>query len=116
MTAWSMPITILLLRHQEDCSHTHGSFRPVHCLRAWCWTAQQAIIFARQNNPDNQLAAQRILQADAIVQKAAVGFYPQIELYGNGRKPGNNNQESYGKNSRKSFISYVDKCRGDTRL
>ncbi|MDT8443018.1 MAG: TolC family protein [Desulfuromonadales bacterium] len=47
------------------------------------WTARQAIDFARQNSPDSQLAAQRMLQAEAMVQKAGVGFYPQLELFGN---------------------------------
>jgi outer membrane protein TolC len=46
------------------------------------WTARQAITFARQNNPDSQLAQQRMLQANALLQKAAVGFYPQVELTG----------------------------------
>ena len=59
------------------------------------WTARQAVTFARQNNPDSQLAAQRILQADAMVQKATVGFYPQIELYGNYSQT-NNPMYSFG--------------------
>ncbi len=46
------------------------------------WTARRAIAFARQNNPDSQLAVQRMLQADAMVRKAEVGFYPQIEVFG----------------------------------
>jgi len=59
------------------------------------WTARQAVTFARQNNPDSQLAAQRILQADAMVQKATVGFYPQVELYGNYSQT-NNPMYSFG--------------------
>ncbi len=59
------------------------------------WTARQAITFARQNNPDSQLAAQRILQADAMVQKAAVGFYPQVALTGSYSQT-NNPMYSFG--------------------
>lgn len=59
------------------------------------WTARQAIDFARQNSPDSQLAAQRMLQAEAVVQKAAVGFYPQLELTGNYSQT-NNPMYSFG--------------------
>jgi outer membrane protein len=59
------------------------------------WTARQAIDFARQNSPDSQLAAQRMLQAEAMVQKAAVGFYPQLELFGNYSQT-NNPMYSFG--------------------
>ncbi len=59
------------------------------------WTARQAITFARQNNPDNQLAAHRILQADALLQKAAVDFYPQVELFGSYSQT-NNPMYSFG--------------------
>lgn len=59
------------------------------------WTARQAINFARQNNPDSQLAAQRILQADAMLQKSAAGFYPQVELSGNYSQT-NNPMHSFG--------------------
>ena len=47
------------------------------------WTARQAITFARQNNPDSQLATQRIIEADAMLQKSSVTFYPQVELFSN---------------------------------
>lgn len=47
------------------------------------WTARRATEFARQNNPDINLAMQRMLQAEALVQKADVGFYPQLEVFGN---------------------------------
>lgn len=46
------------------------------------WTTHRAIEFARQNNPDSQLAEQRLRQAEAMVQKAGVGFYPQLQLFG----------------------------------
>ncbi|MGK2905480.1 MAG: TolC family protein [Desulfuromonadales bacterium] len=59
------------------------------------WTARQAIDFARQNSPDSQLAAQRMLQAEAMVQKSAVGFYPQLELFGNYSQT-NNPMHSFG--------------------
>lgn len=59
------------------------------------WTARQAIDFARQNNPDSQLAAQRMIQAEAMIQKAAVGFYPQVELYGSYSQT-NNPMNSFG--------------------
>lgn len=59
------------------------------------WTARQAIDFARQNSPDSQLAAQRMLQAEAMVQKAGVGFYPQLELFGNYSQT-NNPMYSFG--------------------
>ena len=59
------------------------------------WTARQAIDFAGQNSPDSQLAAQRMLQAEAMVQKAAVGFYPQLELFGNYSQT-NNPMYSFG--------------------
>ena len=47
------------------------------------WTARQAITFARQNNPDSQLATQRIIEAEAMLQKSSVTFYPQVELFSN---------------------------------
>jgi outer membrane protein TolC len=59
------------------------------------WTARQAITFARQNNPDSQLAQQRMLQANALLQKAAVGFYPQVELTGSYSQT-NNPMYSFG--------------------
>jgi outer membrane protein len=59
------------------------------------WTARQAITFARQNSPDSQLAQQRILRADALLQKAAIGFYPQVELTGNYSQT-NNPMYSFG--------------------
>jgi len=59
------------------------------------WTVRRAIEFARQNNPDRQLAVQRILQADAMVQKAAAGFYPQVELFGSYSQT-NNPMYSFG--------------------
>ena len=59
------------------------------------WTARQAIDFARHNSPDSQLATLRMLQADAMVQKAAVGFYPQLELFGNYSQT-NNPMYSFG--------------------
>jgi outer membrane protein TolC len=59
------------------------------------WTARQAIVFARQNNPDNQLATQRILEADALLQKTSAKFYPQIELYSNYSQT-NNPMYSFG--------------------
>ena len=59
------------------------------------WTARQAVKFARQNNPDSQLAAQRMLQADALLQKAAVDFYPQVELFGSYSQT-NNPMYSFG--------------------
>ncbi len=59
------------------------------------WTARQAIDFARQNSPDSQLATQRMLQAEAMVQKAGVGFYPQLELFGNYSQT-NNPMYSFG--------------------
>lgn len=59
------------------------------------WTARRAIAFARQNNPDSQLAVQRMLQADAMVQKAGVGFYPQFEVFGSYSQT-NNPMYSFG--------------------
>ncbi len=59
------------------------------------WTARQAITFARQNNPDSQLAQQRIYQANALLQKATVNFYPQVELTGNYSQT-NNPMYSFG--------------------
>ncbi len=59
------------------------------------WTARRAIEFARQNNPDSQMAVQRMLQADAMVQKAEVGFYPQVELFGSYSQT-NNPMYSFG--------------------
>ena len=59
------------------------------------WTARQAVNFARQNNPDSQLAAQRMLEAEAMVQKADVGFYPQVELFGSYSQT-NNPMYSFG--------------------
>jgi len=46
------------------------------------WTARQAIRFARQNNPDSQLTVQRMLQAEVLLQKAEVDFYPEVALFG----------------------------------
>ncbi len=59
------------------------------------WTAQHAIKFARQNNPDSQLAGLRILQAEAILQKSAAGFYPQVALSGSYSQT-NNPMYSFG--------------------
>jgi len=59
------------------------------------WTARRAIAFARVNNPDSQLAAQRMLQADAMLQQAKVGFYPQLEVFGNYSQT-NNAMYSFG--------------------
>jgi len=59
------------------------------------WTARRAIEFAKENNPDSQLAVQRMLQADAMVQKAGVGFYPRLELFGNYSQT-NNPMYSFG--------------------
>lgn len=59
------------------------------------WTARRAIEFARQSNPDSQLAVQRMLQADAMVRKAEVGFYPQIEAFGSYSQT-NNPMYSFG--------------------
>jgi outer membrane protein TolC len=44
------------------------------------WTAHKAVWFALQNSPDSQVASQRILEAQALLQKAEVSFYPQVGL------------------------------------
>ena len=59
------------------------------------WTARQAITFARQNSPDSQLATQRIYEAEALLQKSAALFYPQVELSGNYSQT-NNPMHSFG--------------------
>lgn len=59
------------------------------------WTARQAITFARQNNPDSQLARQRMIEADALLQKSSASFYPRIELSGNYSQT-NNPMHSFG--------------------
>ncbi|WP_020677662.1 TolC family protein [Geopsychrobacter electrodiphilus] len=59
------------------------------------WTAQSAVIFARQNNPDALIAHQRMLEAAAVLKKAAVGFYPQVDLSG-GYSQTNNPMYSFG--------------------
>ena len=59
------------------------------------WSARRAIVFARQNNPDSQVAVQRMLQADAMVQKADAGFYPQLEVFGSYSQT-NNPMYSFG--------------------
>lgn len=59
------------------------------------WTARRAITFARQNNPDSQLATQRIFEADALLKKSSATFYPQIELFGNYSQT-NNPMYSFG--------------------
>src|SRR5210317_602214 len=59
------------------------------------WTARRAIEFARQNNPDSHLAVQRMLQAEAMVRKADVGFYPHLELFGSYSQT-NNPMYSFG--------------------
>lgn len=59
------------------------------------WTARRAIEFARQNNPDSQLAVQRMRQAEATLQKAGVGFYPRVEVFGSYTQT-NNPMYSFG--------------------
>lgn len=59
------------------------------------WTARQAISFARHNNPDSQLATQRIFEAEALLQKSAANFFPQIEMFGNYSQT-NNPMHSFG--------------------
>ncbi|MEJ2470545.1 MAG: TolC family protein [Desulfuromonadales bacterium] len=59
------------------------------------WTARRAIAFARQNSPDSQLVLQRMRQADALVQKAEVAFYPQLALFGSYSQT-NNPMHSFG--------------------
>lgn len=59
------------------------------------WTARRAIAFARQNSPDSQLASQRMLQAEAMVQQATVGFYPQLTVFA-GYSQTNNPMMSFG--------------------
>ena len=59
------------------------------------WTTRTAIEFARQNSPDSELAGQRMRQAEAMVQKAEVGFYPQLDLFGSYSQT-NNPMYSFG--------------------
>lgn len=59
------------------------------------WTARQAITFARQNSPDNQIAMQRMIEAEALLQKSSASFYPRIELSGNYSQT-NNPMHSFG--------------------
>lgn len=46
------------------------------------WTARQAVDFALRNNPDSLIAGQRILEAQALLAKSRVSFYPQFDLNG----------------------------------
>lgn len=44
------------------------------------WDIKSAIAFALQNNPDSQIATQRLAEAAAMLSKAQVGNYPQVVL------------------------------------
>ena len=44
------------------------------------WDVKSAIAFALQNNPDSQIATQRLAEAAAMLSKAQVAKYPQLAL------------------------------------
>lgn len=44
------------------------------------WTAQEAVQFALQHNPDARAALERIHAADADIRSAKAAFYPQLGL------------------------------------
>ncbi len=44
------------------------------------WTAQEAVQFALQHNPDARAALERIRAADADIRSAKAAFYPQLGL------------------------------------
>ncbi len=44
------------------------------------WTAQKAVLFVLQHNPDARVALQRINAADADIRSAKAAFYPQLGL------------------------------------
>jgi outer membrane protein TolC len=44
------------------------------------WTAQKAVLFVLQHNPDAQVALQRINAADADIKSAKAAFYPQLGI------------------------------------
>src|SRR5665647_2731634 len=44
------------------------------------WTAQEAVQFALQYNPDARAALERIHAADADIRSAKAAFYPQLGM------------------------------------
>ncbi len=59
------------------------------------WTAPLAVEYALRNNPDSLVASQRILEAQAMLTKSTVGFYPQLDLSGSYAQT-NNPMYSFG--------------------
>ena len=59
------------------------------------WTAPLAVEYALKNNPDSRVASQRILEAQAMLTKSTVGFYPQLDLSGSYAQT-NNPMYSFG--------------------
>lgn len=64
-------IFMLLLSHPALATET---------VQPQVWQIKSAIDFALQNNPDSQIATQRLAEADAMLSKAQVGHYPQVVL------------------------------------
>jgi outer membrane protein TolC len=59
------------------------------------WTAPAAVAFALRNSPDSLIAGQRMHEAEALLMKSAVGFYPQVGLSGSYTQT-NNPMYSFG--------------------
>jgi outer membrane protein len=60
-----------------------------------CWSARSAVEFVLRNNPDIQIAGQRIRQAEALLLKAGASFSPQVGLSGSYTQT-NNPMYSFG--------------------
>jgi len=59
------------------------------------WTAPLAVAFALRNSPDSLIASQRLHEAEALLVKSRVGFYPQVALSGSYTQT-NNPMYSFG--------------------
>ncbi len=68
----------LACNHQSD---SQTAETPAPCSTDQPLTLQKAITIARANNPDSNMAAARIHQAQALLQKARAPFYPFLRMY-----------------------------------
>ena len=68
--------------HRADVLRRSGrAASPLQPIPAGPLGLDEAIRIAVANNPDRQMAAARILQSEALLQKAEAAFYPSLAFY-----------------------------------
>lgn len=68
--------------HRSDALRRSGSAAsPLQRIPEGPLGLDEAIRIAVANNPDRQMAAARILQSEALLQKAEAAFYPSLAFY-----------------------------------